>query len=170
MRLTTGNTLGPYEIVAPIGAGGMGEVYRARDTRLGRNVALKVLPETFARCGAAGAFPARSAGARPGGRTDRIRARRGNGKYLENVTLECALKSAKRSADREAAFPLNFASFSRASSSEGNHYMFKHSSRRRPLKLSMNPFSTGRPGRIKHNRTLSAMAQASSARPENSLH
>src|SRR5205823_5323726 len=41
--------LGPYEIVAPIGAGGMGEVYRARDTRLGREVAIKILPESFAR-------------------------------------------------------------------------------------------------------------------------
>ena len=40
--------LGPYEIVAPIGAGGMGEVYRARDTRLGRDVAIKVLPAAFA--------------------------------------------------------------------------------------------------------------------------
>jgi len=40
--------LGPYEIVAPIGAGGMGEVYRARDTRLGRSVAIKVLPSDFA--------------------------------------------------------------------------------------------------------------------------
>jgi serine/threonine protein kinase/TolB-like protein len=43
-----GTRLGPYEIVAPIGAGGMGEVYRARDTRLGRDVAIKVLPEEFA--------------------------------------------------------------------------------------------------------------------------
>jgi len=40
--------LGPYEIVAPIGKGGMGEVYRARDTKLDRDVAIKVLPEEFA--------------------------------------------------------------------------------------------------------------------------
>ena len=40
--------LGPYEVVAPIGAGGMGDVYRARDTRLGRDVAVKVLPRSFA--------------------------------------------------------------------------------------------------------------------------
>jgi serine/threonine protein kinase len=44
MPLSVGDTLGPYEIVAPIGASGMGEVYRARDTRLKREVALKVLP------------------------------------------------------------------------------------------------------------------------------
>jgi serine/threonine protein kinase len=43
MTLLSGTRLGPYEIVAPIGAGGMGEVYRARDTRLERDVALKVL-------------------------------------------------------------------------------------------------------------------------------
>src|SRR5579863_463875 len=49
MTLASGIKLGPYEVVAAIGAGGMGEVYRARDTKLGREVALKVLPEAFAR-------------------------------------------------------------------------------------------------------------------------
>ena len=48
MTLSAGTRLGPYEIVAPIGAGGMGEVYRARDTRLDRDVAIKVLPEHLA--------------------------------------------------------------------------------------------------------------------------
>jgi predicted Ser/Thr protein kinase len=49
MALSAGTRLGPYEILAPIGKGGMGEVYRAKDTKLKRDVALKVLPEAFAR-------------------------------------------------------------------------------------------------------------------------
>jgi Tol biopolymer transport system component len=48
MQVTSGSRLGPYEIVAPIGAGGMGEVYKARDTRLDRSVAIKILPSAFA--------------------------------------------------------------------------------------------------------------------------
>src|ERR1035438_960862 len=49
MSFCVGDRLGPYEILAPIGAGGMGEVYRAKDTKLKREVAIKVLPEAFAR-------------------------------------------------------------------------------------------------------------------------
>src|SRR5271170_2483906 len=49
MPLLPGTRFGPYEISAPLGAGGMGEVYRAHDTRLNRDVALKVLPEDLAR-------------------------------------------------------------------------------------------------------------------------
>ncbi len=48
MTLSAGMRFGPFEIVAPLGAGGMGEVYRARDTKLNRDVALKILPEDFA--------------------------------------------------------------------------------------------------------------------------
>lgn len=48
MKIASGKKVGPYEIVAPLGVGGMGEVYRARDPRLGREIALKILPGDFA--------------------------------------------------------------------------------------------------------------------------
>src|SRR5512135_3173340 len=47
MTIPTGTRLGPYEVLSPLGAGGMGEVYRARDSRLSREVAIKVLPASF---------------------------------------------------------------------------------------------------------------------------
>ena len=49
MPLPTGTKLGPYEISSPLGAGGMGEVYLAQDSRLGRCVAIKILPDKFSR-------------------------------------------------------------------------------------------------------------------------
>ena len=49
MALVPGSQLGPYEVIEPIGAGGMGEVYHARDTKLERDVAIKVLPDEFSR-------------------------------------------------------------------------------------------------------------------------
>ena len=48
LTLISGHRIGPYEVTGSIGAGGMGEVYRARDSRLNRDVALKVLPDGFA--------------------------------------------------------------------------------------------------------------------------
>jgi serine/threonine protein kinase len=48
MSVTSGSHLGPYDVMAPIGAGGFGEVYKARDSRLDRTVAIKILHEAFA--------------------------------------------------------------------------------------------------------------------------
>src|SRR5579872_913499 len=49
MALAPGAKLGPYEVIAPLGAGGMGEVYRARDLKLNRDIAIKILPDLLAR-------------------------------------------------------------------------------------------------------------------------
>ncbi len=70
MALESGTRLGAYDVLRPIGQGGMGEVYRARDTRLDRDVAPKILPESFA-LDAWALFRADSAGGRGGRDQDR---------------------------------------------------------------------------------------------------
>ena len=60
MPILPGRRLGPYEIFSAIGAGGMGDVYRAHDTKLGRDVAIKVLPQAFEQSRAIVSLPARS--------------------------------------------------------------------------------------------------------------
>ena len=62
MALISGTKLGPYEIQSPLGAGGMGEVYRAHDARLGRDVAIKVLPQSFSSVARARSNPSAHSG------------------------------------------------------------------------------------------------------------
>jgi len=77
LTLSTGTRLGPYEIVAPIGAGGMGEVYKAKDTRLERTVAVKVLPQHLSSSPEVRQRFERGRGSQaPYGRRDRPAARR----------------------------------------------------------------------------------------------
>ena len=87
MTLRPGSRLGSYEIVDLLGVGGMGEVYRARDRKLGREVAIKVLPEEFARdSGTRRAVRARGADARGGQPSDDRRDLRRRGRRRRRAT------------------------------------------------------------------------------------
>ena len=82
MALSAGDKLGPYEITAPLGAGGMGEVYRARDSKLNREVAIKVLPAALANEGRLG-MPALEAETQRG--AARFAAGKGRGGDFGNI-------------------------------------------------------------------------------------
>ena len=106
MSLAPGTRLGPYEITGQIGAGGMGEVYRATDTNLKRTVAIKVLPEAVATDGErSGALPARSRSARPA-QSSEHRAIYGLEKSDGTAALVMELVEGPTLADRIAQGPI----------------------------------------------------------------